>query len=340
MSNQLATVHRFEKNSVWNDIGIFLKKKENKSDNTRKSYEKTLEDFFMWLTGKRLEDLLPDDLHIKNKDVVQYQNFLKDKGNKNSTVNARIGAIRSFYKFLGANEYDVNNSIFSDLDRYDEDEDSCGAGELTLEEVQQMIEILKNDPYKGLEKSLLIMLGATTSFRKSSLLALRWSDIYHSEKENLYIISTYLKRKKDSKPITPEQYEQLLQIKKPNQDKIFTLSPTTIQSMMSKLKKELNMDESRNVCFHSLKSVAIGFASTVMKDMNAAQIQGGHKTMQTTKKFYIKANRRFGNMPGLKMWEKIDINILEQLTKEKLIDLIKKDKAIQIKLIQLLEGDK
>lgn len=323
MSSQLAQVHRFESETVWNDIQIFLKKKENKSENTRKSYENALKNFFIWLNGKRLEILLPGDLHIKNKDVIQYQNFLKEKGNKNSTVNARLGAIRSFYSFLGANEYDVNNDIFSDIDKYDEDEDSESAGELTLDEVQRMIDFLKNDPNKGLEKSLLIMLAVTTSFRKTSLLSLNWSNISYSEKENLYIISTYLKRKKDSKPITPEQYKQLLQIKKPNQEKIFTLSSATVQRMMDKLKKELNIDDSRNICFHSLKNLAIGFACGILKDMNAAQIQGNHKTMQTTKKFYIKANRRFGNMPGLKMWEKVEMSKLDKLNREELVKIIK-----------------
>ena len=57
--------------------------------------------------------------------------------------------------------------------------------------------------------------------------------------------------------------------------------------------------------------------------MNAAQIQGNHKTMQTTKKFYIKANRRFGDMPGLKMWEKVEMSKLDKLNREELVKIIK-----------------
>ena len=82
------------------------------------------------------------------------------------------------------------------------------------DEVIAMIQILKNDPNKGEEKSLLWELAEVTSFRKSSLLNLKWSSIIYNPQQDLYIISTYLKKKKDKKPITPDLYERLLKNKK------------------------------------------------------------------------------------------------------------------------------
>lgn len=325
MNNQLAQVIRIDQcqeETVWGNIEAWLQKCEKKSENTAKTYNKAVRDYFFWLCKKRLEDLEPKDLIASGTLLVKYQNLLKEK-NKNSTVNTKMAAIRSVYKFIEEDYAGVKSEWFNKIDRFDEDEDGEGYGELFQDEIIQMMEYASQEPCKGLEKSLLIEMAVTTSFRKSSLLSLKWSDIKYNEKENLYIISTYLKRKKDSKPITPDQYERLLQLKETNKDYIFTLSTSTIQKFMDRLCKNIIADDTRNITFHSYKNVAINFACRVMKDMHAAKTQGNHSSMQTTEDCYIKANREFSNMPGLKMWQDCDLSKLDELSKEELVKIIK-----------------
>lgn len=323
MGNQLAQVIHINQNkeeSVWNNIETWLQKNEKKSPNTAKTYEKAVRDYFSWLCKKRLEDLQPKDLITSGTLLVKYQNVLKEKY-KNNTINTKMGAIRSLYKFIEEDYEEVKGEWFNKVDRLDEEEDVEQCGELYFDEVLQMMDIVKNT-HKGLEKQLLIEFAVTSSFRKESILKLKWKDIIYDPIENLYLFPTYIKRNKDIKPLKPEQYERLLKLKERNKEYIFSLSPTTIQSMMNMLKQKLNIDENRNIRFHSFKNVSINFSCRVLHDLNAAQTQGGHKSYATTKKFYVKANRKLANMPGLQIWERPDYSKIDELSKEELVKII------------------
>lgn len=318
MNNSLAPIVRLGgKVSVWTNIETWLEKCKMKSKNTAKTYETAVRDFFTWLCNKRLEDLKPEEIIINGTILVQYQTLLKDKKLKNNTVNTKMGAIRSLYKFIQEDYEDIKSEWFNKIERLDEEEDSENYGELYMHEVEQMIELVKHT-YKGLEKQLLIEFAVTTSFRKESILKLKWSDIVYNPDENLYLFPTYKKRNKDIKPIKPEQYERLLQLKKKNKEYIFGLSNTTIQNMMNKLKEQMNIDPNRNITFHSFKNIAINFACKDLQDPSLAQTQGGHKSFNTTKKFYIKANKRFGDMPGIRIWDKPDYSKIDEADENKL----------------------
>lgn len=343
MNNQLASVTRINQNkeeTVWDNIQIWLEKYKKKSPNTALTYEKSVRDFFIWLRDKRLEDLNPADLtnKVKGNVFIQYQNFLKDKGVKNSTVNTKFGAIRSLYSFL-AEDYPIKKEWFSKVDRFSEDEDSESYGTLYHDEIIAMIEILKKDGYKGEEKALLWEVAEVTSFRKQSLLNLKWSDICFNKEQNLYIVSTYLKRKKDKKPITPDLYERLLKIKKPNEDRIFTLATSTIQLTMDRLKKKLNIDESRNVSFHSLKKTAINFAAKELKDFDMAKTQGNH-CAEICQKNYIEANKDYAKMPGILIYEKPNLDMIDELPHDVLVKIIKQkcSSGCQREIVSLAEN--
>lgn len=321
MNSQSAQVVRFNNSTVWGNIQAWLQKCSNKSKNTAITYEKALRDYFMWLCGKRLEDLQPEDLNVNGTTLIQYQNLLKEQF-KGSTVNTKFGAIRSMYKFFEEDYQQINMGAFNKVDRFDEEEDGESYGEIYYDELLQMMELVKNT-YKGEEKSLLIEVAVTTSFRKSSLLNLKWSDIVYNPYSNMYEFPTYIKRNKDIKGLKPEQYERLLKLKERNKEYVFGLATSTIQNMMDKLKEQLNIHPSRNITFHSFKNIAVNFAARELKDIDAAQIQGGHKSYATTKKYYIKANRNSANLPGVQIWEDVDLKKIESLSRDQLLEVIK-----------------
>ena len=85
MSSQLAQVRRIDQNqeeTVWGNMQTWLKKYEKKSSYTLKTYEKAVRDYFMWLCGKRLEDLQPKDIISNGTLLVRYQTLLKDNNKK------------------------------------------------------------------------------------------------------------------------------------------------------------------------------------------------------------------------------------------------------------------
>lgn len=75
----------------------YLKRERNYSDLTIASYSKSLEEFkdFVGISGKQ-----KDWFAIESGDIREWIVDMTDKGSANSTVNTRLSALRSFYRYL------------------------------------------------------------------------------------------------------------------------------------------------------------------------------------------------------------------------------------------------
>ncbi|WP_063563029.1 tyrosine-type recombinase/integrase [Paenibacillus sp. O199] len=318
---QLSNVIGLNNRSVYSDIRTYLKKFN--SIHTQKNYERSLRNFFMWYKGKDLEVIQKDDLKVRNADVTEYQTFLKEHAAdySNITINNYIAPIQSLYEWLEINEYEVN-SKYVKIASLPDDSEHCGA--LYLDEAEKMASIIREDKVKGIEKSTFIRLAYTTSFRKSTLLSIKYSDIRLDEKRgyyNVYVIGK--KGKKHTVPISKELYYELMLIKEQkyyeryNDGKIFHLSTKTIQLMMDGLRIKMEFSPERNIKFHSLRNVAAGFGT-----LEEAKKHLNHSNIATTETYYRHINEDLSNSISLRMEEKIDDTILERLTKEELIELV------------------
>ncbi|WP_339198496.1 tyrosine-type recombinase/integrase [Paenibacillus sp. FSL P4-0176] len=317
-NNVLLNVTGLHTQSVYADIRSFIDSFTSK--HTQQTYERSIRIFFMWYTGKTLEELTPDDLAIKNAKFTNYQSYLRnhDVNYSNTTINNMTAAIQSLYTFLEINEYNVK-SLNLKLKSLKENPEH--AGSLRADEAEQMAQLVLKQR-KGQEKSALIRLAYTTSFRKSSLLSLKWDDF--SFKGNYYEVKVIVKGgdvHENSIPV--ELYKELLKIKEQpyyqqyTDNRLFHLGNKAIQAMMDTLRAELNISETRNIVFHSFRNVAVKFGT-----LEEAQEQLGHSNIHTTKVSYDNETKDLSNRPSMRMHNKISDDVFKSLSKEELISLI------------------
>jgi len=319
--NTVANVIELYNRRVYEDIMTFIKKFESK--HTQKNYERSIRNFYLWLpVNKDIEHLSIDDLKVRNADMIRYQNYLKEHEAEytNITINNYIAPIQSLYEFLEINEYPLNSKHVK-VDALSDDSEQTGA--LYLDEAEQMAKIVYEER-QGQEKSAFIRMAYTTSFRKSSLQNLKWTDIVLNQSRGYYEVYTTGKGgKKHKVSISSDLYNELLKIKerpyykKYKDNRIFHLGKDTIQNMMQRLKEALSIPEERNIKFHSFRNVAASFGT-----LEEAKNHLNHSNISTTETYYRHANEDLSNSISLRIEDKIEDSILEQLTKEELIELI------------------
>ncbi|RPK31835.1 tyrosine-type recombinase/integrase [Paenibacillus xylanexedens] len=318
MTQNVVGLHR---GSVDEDIKTFIGKFQ--SQHTRKSYERSIRNFFMWYRNKDIEQLTIEDIKIRNTDMVRYQTYLKEHevDYANVTVNNYIEAVQSLYEFFEINEYPVKSKHLK-IDILSNDSEHAGA--LYLHEAEQMAELVLEDRKQGQEKSAFIRMAYTTSFRKSTLQGLKWTDIKPNISSSYYEVSVVGKGgKKHVVPISTDLYNELLKIKtfkyyqKYEDGRIFHLTDKTIRLMLESLKKQLGILPERNVVFHSFRNVAAGFGT-----LEEAKKHLNHSNISTTETYYRHINEDLSNSISLRIEDKIDNSILEQLTKDELIRIL------------------
>ncbi|KAF6625169.1 site-specific integrase [Paenibacillus sp. EKM208P] len=317
-SNNVVGLHQ---NNVNGDIKVFIGKFQSKY--TQRNYERSIRSFFMWFKNKEIEELTEEDILIKNKDIVGFQTYLRnhEADYSNIYINNIIAAVQSLYSFFEINEYPVN-SMYTKVDVLSDDSERSGA--LYLDEAETMAQLVYEDRKQSQEKSAFIRMAYTTSFRKSSLLSLKWSDIRKNPIANHYLVKTVGKGgKKHEVPISCELYNELLKIKdqpyysKYKDEKIFHLSNNTIQNMMNGLKEKMGIPPERNIKFHSFRNVASGYGT-----LEETKQHLNHKNITTTENYYRHSMTDFSNSLSLRIEDKIDDSIFDSLSKEELIQII------------------
>lgn len=321
IANKLpSNVTGLHSGSVYEDIRTFLDSYESKY--TTRNYERSLKNFYVWFKNKPINELKEDDLYVRNADMLRYRKFLKNHPAEytNNYINGMIAAIQSFYEFLERNEYDLKASRVK-LKPLPDDSVRCGS--LYANEAEEMSQRVLSTT-KGQEKSTLIRLAYTTSLRKSTLLSITKDDIVLHPLGNYYELTTIGKGgEKHTVPISHEMYRELIKITEQeyyaqyNDGKYFHLNKNTIQSMMDKLKEDMKIPAERNIVFHSFRNVAAMFGT-----LEEAKTHYNHSSIVVTDKYYRHYNDDQSNAISLRIEDKIEDQIFEELSKEELIILI------------------
>ena len=330
MSNVVQISNMQESINVYGSIITYLNRVGQDSENTAITYEKAIRDFFLTTRNKDIEYLNESDLNYSMQDVEAYQTELR-KTCKASTVNTKMSAIKKLMDKLDGYGLKVNSKVF-DVERYKE-YDTVSYDPMSKEEVLKFMDIVSKTR-KGEEKALFINVAFVTAFRKESILNLKWSDIEYFK--GVWTIKTLGKGNVwDRKKIPQSLFLGLTEYREkiPKRDRIFTLSNTTINGMMKLVRDEIDFGE-RTIAFHSLKKSSIEETAILTNyDLKAMQAQGNHANVATTLNNYMSA-KKFDDMITLDLSEEFDFSILEGLSKEELIGIIKKaDRVTQIKLI-------
>jgi integrase/recombinase XerD len=308
---------------VFNDIQNYFSDLEAFSMQTRKAYERDIKDFFEGYLNKDIKYLSEEDLIIDKKLILKFRSALSESGKyENSTINRKIRALKSLFDTLSSYGYDVKLNSFLKIRELPKKTKSYGI--LTPEEAFQMAELALTEREQKDIKYYLIQTAIRTSLRISDLLALKWSDF--KEKDDLMIIKTYEEKtnKDTDKPLTKEFYKGLLSIKVEGRDNVFNIEKNTVGTMMKRLVKKMGIPEERNIKFHSFRNVGINFVLDVTGDIKAAAAQGNHSNINTTYNSYVDKTKNYDNMAGVLMDRELNQEILEELSKEELMNLINK----------------
>ncbi|MEC0031184.1 tyrosine-type recombinase/integrase [Bacillus cereus] len=327
-----------QRNKIHKSIQTFLASKGQKSVNTMEGYGRSVRQFFLNTRSKEINELTLMDLSFTLDEVQAYQIELT-KQYKTTTVDNKINAVRSLYKYLSGNNYDVNPNWFNVESLVNYDAKSYEV--LEWDVVEDIMEAVKKHKH-GDEKALFIEVGAKTSFRVETLLTLKWSDI-KLDRHGVRFIEVLGKGKEwDKKPIQEELYERLLTLKEDDTEDVFPHlnNRKIISRMMIKVCEELGLDAEK-VKFHSMKKAGMHEVGLITGgNIKAIQQQGNHKSELTSLKFYTKENENLAEMPCLLIGAELDTTPLEALSKEELLQLIANSgREVQMKLLQNIKKE-
>lgn len=336
MRNSTAEIIQFnsvDDKNVWTCISTFFSRASQNSENTKKTYERAIRDFFQYMRGKELEHLVEEDLIFTVPQIERYQVQLKNQF-KGTTVNNRMSAIKKMYKKFEEYEFPVKSSWF-DLDRYDEHE-KVSYDPISLEETIKAIELVK-ETRKGIEKSLFIEMAFTTGFRKEALKKISFSDIYKHGDD--WAVETIDKgNKKNTSKISDDLYARILEFKnsekKDEEDALFQLTNKTIRGMMDYIRENIDFGK-RNITFHSLKKGSIEeVALKTGYDLKAMQAQGNHASIKTTLDHYM-SKKGLDDMSTVDIYYNPPVEEFDDMSKEELLNMIKNaPREIQMKLLK------
>lgn len=322
--------------SVFGFIKSYLDVKAVNSKNTAKGYEKDIRQFFKTTRGKEIESLTVDDLIFTNQEVEEYKLNISHMY-ATSSVERKIASVKNLYSKLEANDYNVKEAWFN----VEKLKGECNSWDVVeWSDVQKMIEIALTED-KGDIKSALLETAVVTSFRRTSLLNLKWEHLIN--KDGVWVLCAVNeavgKNKKNSyKAINNDLAERLFELRdKYKHEKIFPLQQRTVTVMMQRYRQKLNLGD--NVTFHSLKKCGINEVYEITGgDIMAVAEQGDHKSFGTTMKHYMSKKKKFSQMCSLKIGREIDLSPLKDLSHEDLLSLVlSASRSTQIELINKIE---
>jgi integrase/recombinase XerD len=357
MNDLIQVVNKDLTNQLWakDYKGMIIIKKymdSLKTDSTRKSYFKSIMEFFTWVYGG--EELTFAMMIINPSVAMDYKNFwFKSYENgkmKASTFNAKIKGIKQFYEWLifqttsnthGIKIFQINP--FAKVAMIAEN-DTEGSEPLSPEEIQLMLDNpYGNTPHIQERNSLIFELAITTGIRNDALLSITKDSI--SKLGNDWILTAIDKEdKKAEMPINNyydrlmKWYEKDLRIRTDDNNTIFNLHPHSANRIIREWANNLGID--KRITFHSLRTTTAVQVYHTTENKAIAQEILHHSHMDTTDKYLLKEHRirheAEGIIVNIKALSTFD-SIIESMSKEELVALIKGfEPSVKSQIVRML----
>lgn len=339
----MGKVIELKLNTAYDHIMFYLNGLE--SENTRKKYEKDIKRFVKWKYNIPLEHLQPEHFNsLTYTDMKKYRDYLRRKFSV-STTNGAMIALYSLFKELNRYQDSDGNYIYNiDVERLRvrlfKNNQVEAYGDIEWEEVDQMIEYLKNSDIPNKEaKWIWLHIARLTGIRKTGMVNLRFKDLKKISK-NEYILTHRLKGKKYEIPLRKEDAELLLSLKREGDtedSKILGLSEKTLERTFDMLKEAIGIDESRNVTIHSLRNLAAWEAYCSSNSILAVQKLMNHESIETTYQ-YIKRRQEKLESPTLYMGLEMDGEKVKHLTGEQIAEIFNNlSRSAQYEIVKRME---
>lgn len=248
-----------------------------------------------------------------------YVGELTDRGNSDKTISSKLYTVKSFYNEMLKNELKVNPTIFKIKLNIEEKHHEA----LSFEELDELYRfMLEDEKEKNLEKYLLLKTLFTTGNRRSATFKMTWKDSFMQKRDvstgqQVWVIRIQDKGKKWSeKPIPDEFYEELQQLNQ-GQDKVFSMSPITIERALERFSEKLG----KKITMHSMKATGVTLGYQLTKDINLCKQYASHADISTTA-IYLREEKSYVNQLSYNMSRKLDESKLLNMSRDELIEFI------------------
>lgn len=329
-ARQINNVVGFKLSTPKSNIDTFINSYD--SENTRITYMRNYKVMFMHLCGKEIEELTWENINsIDVEQVKKFRDYLKTKYSYNS-INSIIFSCKALWddlienKKVTINPFDIKKLKIRNKTHY---------GSLTTEEIKSLFDYCLSLKDRGLTKKLYFEFLYTVTCRKHVAQNLTWNDIIRTLNKQTgtmyWVVNTYDKTENVDRAISDEFYNQIkdnfnsYSDKDKAKGKIFNVENQTLELTLKNFCKEHGIDkEARNIVQHSIKSSGLDRIQSVFEDVTITARAGGHKQIQTTYDNYVGKNVDYSQQPSVLLNKNYSIDILNELDKDSLIELIKK----------------
>jgi integrase len=222
------------------------------------------------------------------------------------------------YKYLNATKAITTDLTFFELiETLPNDANSYEAIPMSIAE--QYIEATRFEKNQQLEKKIFIKMAIDTGLRESELRSLEWNQ-FNPDGKRVIIKGFGKGNKKYIEVISLEFYNEILQLKREGESKLFTLNKKNVTDMMVRLKKHLH-HEDRNYTFHSFKKTAVTNTYRLTGSITDAQKKGKHSHITTTQ-IYLEEEEV--KMSGIySMGDSVNNNLYKEVSHEVLMHTLK-----------------
>lgn len=314
-----------------------------RSDKTIESYQITLHEFNQYLFNGKSDIAIEDIKELYADDIlIKYLKVKESEGLKPSSLNARVAAIRSFYKWLlsrGLISLDISKSIPTFKNPKKEDKET-----LDLEECWKLLDYVNFKAYekpnlktKRMQLIVNLFLGCGLRIEELSLLE---NDCFDLENRRLNLTKTKFKKRRtvsvpDSVLDVYKEYmsfrveidnklDESLKSYLFISQKLNVLSTDQIRRDIYKVIKECDL---KKITVHSLRhSYAQILLSSEDVELHDLAFEMGHSSIATTMR-YVQQNKHKNLSEHNPIFNKQEV---KEVKKESKV-INKKDNVIQLK---------
>ena len=309
------------------EITLFLENLGRGSEKTASSYKRHINEFLTFISLDSNFITLEQLQQIKHKDVLMYVNHLSSKKNKSTTIDTKLAAMKSLWKFF-AKDYGITvfNSAIWEVTLVKEE--NASHPEFTPEEFGSFLNFCKLQPEKALEKYLFFKTLYITGLRKEAVHTLTPSDIVMVRDISGDYVWVINAKDKGSKylevPISDEFQAELSDLynSKIKTDRIFDINVKTLYKVIAQFKAKYNI--TKKLTIHSIKATSLTAAWNRTGDIKRVQEQGHHEDPAMTLKKYVRNGESLKSKMSYKMDSQVDTKTLADLSKDELLDIISK----------------
>ena len=290
------------------------------TEETKRSYMQTIKEFFgvdelNQISIQDMQSVTPDDAN-------NFAHKLLEKGLKKATINKKLSALQSFYKFLcrravGVMTYNPFDPSEGSIRFKNASKDYSDKRVLAPEEIKKMFESAKNTPgVAGIRDLLVLELLATTGMRRAEICGINVGDIKlnlgkkiieitgKGDKTRLVVLSGSADKLIDeylaARKLTYNNKDKPLIVAHGNRANEQRLTTTGIYRIVKQHASQAGIDAD-TISPHCLRAT---FATTVYEklNMNVNDIREllGHAASSTTQR-YIKSVNMIKNNPADKL---------------------------------------